>query len=76
MVKNIRSGQFGKVVKGKWTFNKNEIDVAIKTLKSSATEEDEVKFLQEAAINGQFHHPNIITLLGVVTIGKPVSQQI
>ena len=76
MVKNFGSGQYGKVAKGKWTFNKNEIDVAIKTLKSSATEEDEVKFLQEAAINGQFHHPNIITLLGVVTIGKPVSQQI
>lgn len=76
MVKNIGSGQFGKVAKGKWTFNKKEIDVAIKTLNSSATEEDEVKFLQEAAINGQFHHPNIITLLGVVTIGKPVSQQI
>ena len=76
MVKNIAPGQFGKVAKGKWTFNKNEIDVAIKTLKSSATEEDEVKFLQEAAINGQFHHPNIVTLLGVVTIGKPVSQQI
>ena len=76
MVKNIGSGQYGKVAKGKWTFNKNEIDVAIKTLKSSATEEDEVKFLQEAAINGQFHHPNIITLLGVATIGKPVSQQI
>ena len=75
MVKNIAPGQFGKVAKGKWTFKK-EIDVAIKTLKSSATEEDEVKLLQEAAINGQFHHPNIVTLLGVVTIGKPVSQQI
>ena len=29
--------------------------------------------LQEAAIMGQFHHPNIIKLHGVVTVGEPVS---
>lgn len=32
-----------------------------------------MKFLQEAAIMGQFSHPNIISLLGVVTLGEPVS---
>ena len=37
------------------------------------SEAEEVKFLQEAAINGQFHHPNVVQLCGVVTVGKPVS---
>ena len=49
------------------------VDVAVKTLKSAATEGDRVSFLQEAAIMGQFRHPNIVTLMGVVTIGNPVS---
>ena len=47
--------------------------MAVKTLKVEASEEKIVKFLQEAAINGQFHHPNIVKLHGVVTVGEPVS---
>ena len=31
------------------------MDVAVKVLKEGAKEKDRVKFLQEAAINGQFH---------------------
>ena len=70
----LGSGQFGEVCKGVWTKSKDEgIKVAVKKLKSGATEEDRVKFLQEAAIMGQFRHPNIVKLLGVVTIGDPVS---
>ena len=49
------------------------MDVAIKTLKEESPEEEKVKFLQEAAIMGQFHHPNIVKLHGVVTVGEPVS---
>jgi len=49
------------------------MEVAVKMLKSGSDETDEVKFLQEAAIMGQFKHPNVIKLLGVVTVGKPVS---
>ena len=64
----LGSGQFGTVAKGKWQSK----DVAIKTLKDDASEEDKVKFLQEAAIMGQFHHPNIVHLYGVVTVGEPV----
>ena len=45
----------------------------MKTLKRGAPEEDAIRFLQEAAIMGQFRHPNIVQLLGVVTVGKPVS---
>ena len=49
------------------------MDVAIKMLKPETGENEKVKFLQEAAINGQFRHPNVVKLLGVVTVGEPVS---
>ena len=45
----------------------------MKTLKSNASEQELVKFLQEAAIMGQFHHPNVVRLHGMVTVGEPVS---
>ena len=44
----------------------------MKTLKSGTSEEDKVKFLQEAAIMGQFSHINVIKMYGVVTVGEPV----
>ena len=50
------------------------MDVAVKQLQSGASEEDKVKFLQEAAINGQFRHPNVVKLMGVVTGKGPVSK--
>ena len=47
--------------------SKEKVDVAVKTLKEEASEEDRVKFLQEAAIMGQFkNHPNILKILGIV----------
>ena len=50
------------------------MDVAIKFLQPGLSEEDKAQFLQEAAIMGQFLHPNIVKLHGVVTLGEPVSQ--
>ena len=52
---------------------KGTLDVAVKMLNNKATEKDVVRFLQEAAIMGQFRHPNIVRLHGVVTVGEPVS---
>ena len=49
------------------------MEIALKTLKQGSPESDTVKFLQEAAINGQFKHPNVVKLFGVITVGKPVS---
>ena len=71
----LGAGQFGKVHKGEWTApgSKDKVDVAVKTLKEGAGEQDKVKFLQEAAIMGQFSHPNVIKLYGVITEGEPVS---
>lgn len=50
------------------------MEVAIKTLNPESPKDDEIKFLKEAAIMGQFLHPNVVKLLGVVTVGEPVSQ--
>ena len=44
----------------------------MKTLKSGSGQDDKVKFLQEAAIMGQFLHPNVVKLFGVVISGEPV----
>ena len=69
----LGSGQFGEVCKALWTVGGQTRELAVKTLISSASEEDKIKFLQEAAIMGQFSHPNVIKLYGVVTVGEPVS---
>ena len=55
-----------------WTSPRGSIEVAVKMLKREASEKDRVKFLQEAAIMGQFSHPNVVKLHGVVTVGEPV----
>lgn len=51
---------------------KREIYVAIKTLKAGYVEKQRRDFLSEASIMGQFDHPNIIRLEGVVTKSRPV----
>ena len=71
-VEHLGSGQFGTVEKGVWKCPRGEEEVAIKLLQSGASDEDRVKFLQEAAIMGQFRHPNVVKLHGVVTLGDPV----
>ena len=73
LVKPIGSGHFGTVSKGLWVPSGTESEeVAVKTVKST-TELERVKLLQEAAIMGQFAHPNVVRLIGVVTVGDPVS---
>ena len=74
--KVLGSGQFGEVSKGVWQSPMGAMDVAVKQLWSKASEEEKVKFLQEAAINGQFRHPNVVKLMGVVTEGGTVSWSI
>lgn len=66
-------GQFGSVSKGVWNNQDSTKRVAIKTLKPTIRQDAKVKFLQEAAIMGQFFHSNVVRLYGVVTVGEPVS---
>ena len=69
LISVLGSGQFGSVDKGVWRSGATVKEVAVKTLTDSA---NIVKFLQEAAIMAQFRHPNVVTLYGVVSRGKPV----
>lgn len=73
----IGSGHFGEVDRGQWkSVKKNStLDVALKTLPQDRATEDKLKLLQEAMIMGQFSHPNIVQLYGIVSYGEPVSQQ-
>ncbi|RXN20994.1 ephrin type-A receptor 3-like protein [Labeo rohita] len=71
--KVVGAGEFGEVCSGRLKLpSKKEICVAIKTLKAGYTEKQRRDFLSEASIMGQFDHPNIIRLEGVVTRSKPV----
>ncbi|XP_047499507.1 ephrin type-B receptor 1-like, partial [Penaeus chinensis] len=69
----IGGGEFGDVCKGKLQLpSRPEMTVAIKTLKPGSSEKARVDFLTEASIMGQFEHPNVIFLQGVVTKSNPV----
>ncbi|XP_039600905.1 ephrin type-A receptor 3 isoform X2 [Polypterus senegalus] len=71
--KVVGAGEFGEVCSGRLKLpSKKEISVAIKTLKAGYTDKQRRDFLSEASIMGQFDHPNIIRLEGVVTRSKPV----
>ena len=78
MKTRLGSGQFGIVYRGVWqqTADSEEdsgVEVAVKTMEEGAGEEERVKFLQEAAIMGQFkNHPNIVRILGII-LDAPVS---
>ncbi|KAK5934110.1 hypothetical protein CgunFtcFv8_014533 [Champsocephalus gunnari] len=66
--KVIGVGEFGEVFWGVMkTPGRGEVPVAIKTLKPGYSEKQRQDFLSEASIMGQFSHPNIIRLEGVVT---------
>uniref|UniRef100_A0A8B9HN08 receptor protein-tyrosine kinase n=2 Tax=Astyanax mexicanus TaxID=7994 RepID=A0A8B9HN08_ASTMX len=68
----IGAGEFGEVCRGRLRVpGKKENYVAIKTLKGGYTDKQRRDFLSEASIMGQFQHPNIIHLEGVITASCP-----
>lgn len=68
MCHQMPKGEFGEVFRGVMkTRGQGEVNVAIKTLKPGYSEKQRLDFLSEASIMGQFSHPNIIRLEGVVT---------
>ncbi|XP_053738851.1 ephrin type-A receptor 4-A-like [Synchiropus splendidus] len=69
----IGMGEFGEVCSGRLRVQgKREVYVAIKSLKAGYSDKQRRDFLSEASIMGQFDHPNIIRLEGVVTRCKPL----
>ena len=65
------TGESGEVCYGRLRMpGQRDVPVAIKALKAGYTERQRRDFLSEASIMGQFDHPNIIRLEGVVTRGR------
>ena len=58
--------------KASWVSLNTHLTVAIKILKSGATQEEKKHFLMEALVMGQFSHPNVVQLCGVVSRANPV----
>ena len=69
----IGGGEFGDVCRGRLSIpDRNDMLVAIKTLKPGSSDKARSDFLTEASIMGQFEHPNVIFLQGVVTRSNPI----
>ena len=72
----LGGGAFGTVHRGVWHHSEGaesvEEEVAVKSLEDEASEEERVKFLQEAAIMGQFKHPNIVKIVGILVTESEV----
>ena len=69
----IGGGEFGDVCRGRLSQQeRQDMLVAIKTLKPGSSDKARTDFLTEASIMGQFEHPNVIFLQGVVTKATPI----
>jgi len=69
----IGGGEFGEVCRGRLSQpERQDMLVAIKTLKPGSSDKARTDFLTEASIMGQFEHPNVIFLQGVVTKSTPI----
>ena len=75
LLNELGSGAFGVVYKGVWSHSVNgsskEEEVAVKTMREELTDEERVKFLQEAMIMGQFNQAYVVSLRGITD--NPVS---
>ena len=71
--KKLGEGNFGFVYNGLWRYPGTDtppVPVAIKINKTN-NDDANLGFMKEAATMGQFDHPNVLKLLGVVTLSNP-----
>ena len=66
----LGEGEFGDVFKGERRSAEGVQMVAVKSLKATADGSEKVKLLKEAAIMGQFKHPNVVEFFGVRLVGN------
>lgn len=74
-IRDIGQGAFGRVFQAKapGLFKGEPFTmVAVKMLKDEATEDMQQDFEREACLMADFDHPNIVKLLAVCAIGKPM----
>ena len=71
--KQLGSGYFGDVLRAEWKMEQDTepIPVAAKCLRDNADSKLKLSFLTEAAIMGQFDHPNVLRLLGIISLSTP-----
>eukprot|EP00731_Ephydatia_muelleri_P029402 Em0020g1046a len=67
----LGSGAFGTVYKAQWNFPGGKLGVAVKVMKPSIAQGQRSSSSRMAAVMGQFFHPNVVKLHGVVTVGEP-----
>lgn len=74
-IRDLGQGAFGRVFQGKapgLVAGEELTMVAVKVLKEEASEDMLGDFEREACILAEFDHPNIVRLLGVCAVGRPM----
>ncbi|GCC29613.1 hypothetical protein chiPu_0008056 [Chiloscyllium punctatum] len=74
-VRDIGEGAFGRVFQARapqLLEQETSTMVAVKMLKEEASPDMQADFQREAALMAEFDHPNIVKLLGVCAVGKPM----
>ncbi|XP_069779050.1 muscle, skeletal receptor tyrosine-protein kinase [Narcine bancroftii] len=74
-VRDIGEGAFGRVFQARAPHllpQEASTMVAVKMLKEEASPDMQADFRREAALMAEFNHPNIVKLLGVCAVGKPM----
>uniref|UniRef100_A0A6V7MC42 receptor protein-tyrosine kinase n=1 Tax=Bracon brevicornis TaxID=1563983 RepID=A0A6V7MC42_9HYME len=74
-VRDLGQGAFGRVFQAQapgLVPEEEFTDVAVKMLKEEASDDLLVDFEREACLLAEFDHPNIVKLLGVCALGKPM----
>lgn len=74
-VRDIGEGAFGRVFQARAPGllpHEPFTMVAVKMLKEEASADMQADFQREAALMAEFDHPNIVKLLGVCAVGKPM----
>lgn len=74
-IKDLGQGAFGRVFQGKAPRlipGEEFTLVAVKMLKDEASQDMQSDFEREACLLAEFDHPNIVKLLGVCAIGRPM----
>ncbi|XGW22299.1 hypothetical protein V3C99_004935 [Haemonchus contortus] len=74
MLKKLGHGEFGEVHLGRLRLkNDEEIDVAVKVLKSTHIKKSQLSaFFEEAKLMRRFDHPNIVRFYGVAPQEEPI----
>lgn len=74
-VRDLGQGAFGRVFQARapgLVADEEFTLVAVKMLKDDATEDLQDDFEKEACLLAEFDHPNIVKLLGICAIGRPM----